>query len=81
MIIDLNLPGTKYTESPIRTLFSFSTFEQLSGLKINFEKNEILSIGGDNDVNRTFADIFNCQIGLFPVKCLGVPISAKRLSD
>jgi hypothetical protein len=54
-------------------------FEQLSGLKINFEKSEILSIGGDNEVGISFAEIFNCQIGLFPIKYLGVPISAKRL--
>jgi hypothetical protein len=54
-------------------------FEQLSGLKINFEKSEILSIGGDNDMDSSFADIFNCQVGLFLVKYLGVPISAKSL--
>jgi hypothetical protein len=54
-------------------------FEQLSGLKINFEKSEILSIGGNNEVDKSFVEIFNCQIGLFPVKYLGVSISAKRL--
>jgi hypothetical protein len=27
----------------------------------------------------SFAEIFNCQVELFPVKYLGVPISAKRL--
>jgi hypothetical protein len=54
-------------------------FEQLSGLKINFLKNELLSIEGDNNVNRSFAEIFNCQVGMFPVKYLGVPVSAKRL--
>jgi hypothetical protein len=48
-------------------------------LKINFEKSEILSIGGNNEVDKSFVEIFNCQIGLFPVKYLGVSISAKRL--
>jgi hypothetical protein len=26
-----------------------------------------------------YADIFNCQVGLFPIKYFGVPISASRL--
>jgi hypothetical protein len=54
-------------------------FEQLSDLKINFEKSDILSIGGGNNIDKTFAEIFNCQIGIFPIKYLGVPISARRL--
>jgi hypothetical protein len=54
-------------------------FEQLSGLKINFDESEILMIGGDDNIAIAYAEIFNCQIGLFPIKYLGVPISASRL--
>jgi hypothetical protein len=54
-------------------------YEQMSGLKINFEKSEILLIGGDNELASTYADVFNRQVGCFPVKYLGVPISASRL--
>jgi hypothetical protein len=54
-------------------------FEQLSGLKINFDKSEVLLIGGDNDISLQYAEIFNCNISLFPLKYLGVPISAGRL--
>jgi hypothetical protein len=54
-------------------------FEQLSRLKINFDKSEVLLIGGDNDISLEYADIFNCNISLFPLKYLGVPISARRL--
>jgi hypothetical protein len=54
-------------------------YEQMSGLKINFLKSEILLIGGDNELTSTYADIFNCQVGCFPVKYLGVPISASKL--
>jgi hypothetical protein len=56
-----------------------SLYEQIFGLKINFEKSEILLIGGENNLACEYAEIFNCQIGLFPVKYLGVPISASRL--
>jgi hypothetical protein len=54
-------------------------YEQMSGLKINFEKSEILLIGGDNELASTYPDVFNRQVGCFPVKYLGVPISASRL--
>jgi hypothetical protein len=54
-------------------------FEQLSGLKINFDKNEILIIGGDNDLAMIYAKMFNCNVNLFPLRYLGVPIAAGRL--
>jgi hypothetical protein len=54
-------------------------FEQMSGFKINFEKSELLLVGGDNDLVITYAETFNYQTGFFPIKDLGVPISAGRL--
>jgi hypothetical protein len=48
-------------------------------LKINFDKSEVLLIGGDNDIFLQYAKIYNCNISLFPLKYLGVPISAGRL--
>lgn len=50
----------------------------MSGLKINFLKSEIVMINGDNMSAKQYADIFNCQIGLFPIKYLGVPVSPSR---
>jgi hypothetical protein len=54
-------------------------FEQMLGLKLDFEKSEILSIGGDNDIDKLYVGIFNRQIGIFPIRYLDVPISARRL--
>jgi hypothetical protein len=54
-------------------------YEQMSGLKINFEKSEVMLVGGDDNIVIGYADLFNCQTGLFPMKYLGVPISASRL--
>jgi hypothetical protein len=51
----------------------------MSGLKINFEKSEVILVGGDNNLSLEYADTFNCQIGSFLVRCLGVPISSGRL--
>jgi hypothetical protein len=50
--------------------------KQMSGLKINFEKSEIILIGGDNELAVRYAELFNCQIGFFPLRYLGVPIVA-----
>ena len=54
-------------------------FELMSGLKINFQKSEILCVGGDDNIPTTYADMFNCQIGHFPMKYLGVPVSYSTL--
>jgi hypothetical protein len=54
-------------------------FEQLSGLKINFDKSDILMIGGDLEIAISYAEVFNYQIGILPLKYLGVPISIGRL--
>jgi hypothetical protein len=48
-------------------------FEQMFGLKINFEKSETVLVGGDNNTALEYADLFNCQITLFPIKYLGGP--------
>jgi hypothetical protein len=56
-----------------------SMFEQMSGLKINFNKCEVLTIGGDNNIAIEYSDIFTCQTALFPLKYLDVPVSARRL--
>jgi hypothetical protein len=54
-------------------------FEQMSDIKINFDKSEIILIGGDNNLVVQYADLFNCQVGMFPMKYLGVPIAHGRL--
>jgi hypothetical protein len=58
---------------------SLYLFEQMSGLKINFDKSEIILIGGDNNLAVQYADLFNCQVGLFTMKYLGVSIAPGRL--
>lgn len=51
----------------------------MSGLKINFNKNEVILINGDENKCIKMADLFNCQIGFFPIKYLGVPVSPSKL--
>lgn len=54
-------------------------YELMAGLKINFMKSEIMTINDDGDWANTYAGIFNCQVGPFPIKYLGVPVSPSRL--
>lgn len=51
----------------------------MSGLKINFQKSEVLVIGGGDDDVVQFANMFTCQTGEWPVRYLGVPVSCSRL--
>lgn len=56
-------------------------FELMSGLKINYQKSKIFLIGGDNDIASFYANMFGCQIGNFPMKYLGVPVSFRCLKN
>jgi hypothetical protein len=46
-------------------------YEMMSGLKINFSKSEVITIHGDDQLDMLYADLFNCQIGRFPLKIPG----------
>jgi hypothetical protein len=72
------MPGNDMEKASYMKLL-LSLYEHMSRLKINFDKSEILLIGADNKLVVAYAELFNCQIGSFPLQYLGVPISAGRL--
>jgi hypothetical protein len=49
-----------------------STFEQLSGLKINFHKSELFCFGKVQDDANLHAELFGCRPGSFPINYLGI---------
>jgi hypothetical protein len=51
-----------------------STFEQMSGLKINFHKNEIFYFGQAKDAKHHYEQLFGCQIEPYPFRYLGIPM-------
>jgi hypothetical protein len=55
-------------------------FESMFGLKINIEKSEVLLILPDAKKLQVYGDLFNCQIGSWPIKYLGTPVCARRTS-
>jgi hypothetical protein len=54
-------------------------FEQLSGLKINFHKSEIICFGKAKEMENQYKQIFGCEAGPLPFRYLGVPIHYRRL--
>lgn len=54
-------------------------FEMMSGLKINLLKSEVLCIGGDNNVTKTYSELFIFQVGQFTMQYLGVPVNSTGL--
>lgn len=56
-----------------------SCFENLSGMKINFHKSDLLTINIEEEVAKSFAQIFCCKLGSSPIKYLGVPLHFDKL--
>lgn len=54
-------------------------FEQMSGMKINYDKSDLITIGLDEDRANCFAKLFCCKRGDFPIKYLGVPLHYSKL--
>lgn len=51
----------------------------MAGLKKNFNKSEVMTINDEENWASVYAEIFNCQIGAFPIKYIWVPVSPSRL--
>jgi hypothetical protein len=54
-------------------------YEQLSGMKINYDKSDLLVVGVEEDRANEFAKIFCCKRSNFPIKYLGVPLYFNKL--
>ena len=52
----------------------------MSGLKINYDKSEIFSVGVELAEQSRIASIFGCKVGQFPLTYLGLPVSDCKLS-
>ena len=59
--------------------FILYLYEGMSGLKINFEKSEVIMVDQDLGKSKIFSEMFNCDVRRWPIKSLGVPVSGSRL--
>ena len=56
-----------------------SCFEQVSGMKINYSKSELIPMGMEVEEFTPFAGVLGCRIGSFPIKYLGIPLHYNKL--
>ncbi|XP_073354914.1 uncharacterized protein [Aegilops tauschii subsp. strangulata] len=69
------------SESNISNLkFLLLCFQQMSGLKINFDKSDVMVMGYSEAESLAIANRLNCRRGSFPTSYLGTPISDSRLT-
>ena len=68
-------------ESACNLKYILCLFEQMSGLKINFHKSEIVLFGAVADKKQEYSRIFTCPVGELPMRYLGLPIDKKRIKN
>lgn len=51
----------------------------MSGMKINFDKSEVFTVGLDEDEQQV-VEALNCKLGSFPMKYLGMSVSDCKIS-
>jgi hypothetical protein len=54
-------------------------FEQVSGMRINYSKSELIPLGLEPEELEALANILECTIGEFPIKYLGIPLHYDKL--
>lgn len=59
--------------------FLLLCFEEMSGLKINFDKSEVIVMGYSEAEQQRIADNLNCRLATFPIEYLGMPLSDSKV--
>jgi hypothetical protein len=54
-------------------------FEQLSEMKINYNKSDLVPINLSEQETQMYSMTFCCKIGRFPIKYIGVPLHYEKL--
>lgn len=66
-------------ENTINMKWLLYLYEAMSGLKINFSKSEVVMVCQEDAKALMYSNMFNCSVGDWPIKYLGVPVSGSRL--
>ncbi|KAE8821477.1 hypothetical protein D1007_00250 [Hordeum vulgare] len=59
--------------------FFLLCFEEMSGLKINFDKSEVVVLGFSEEEELRITDNLNCRLASFPASYLGIPLAESRI--
>jgi len=57
------------------------TFEQLSGLKINFHKSKIFCFGKAKECELQYSHLFGYKVGTYPFRYLRLPMHYRKLNN
>ena len=68
-------------EKAVNMKLLLTTFEQLSGLKINFHKSEIFCFGEAKEYEEFYSQLFGCVVGNYPFHYLGLPMNTRKLNN
>ena len=60
--------------------FILLCFENMSGLRINFHKSEVMVLGTSEEESVRIANMLNCKLGSFLFTYLGLPVSDRALT-
>jgi len=52
----------------------------MSGIKINYEKSEVFTVGLDVADQQTVVEVLSCKLGVFPMKYLDLPVSDCKIT-
>jgi hypothetical protein len=55
-------------------------YEKMSGLKINFDKSEIIMVSSEEQKALFYSEMINCATRAWPIKYLGVPVSGSKVA-
>ncbi|KAE8817709.1 hypothetical protein D1007_04569 [Hordeum vulgare] len=59
--------------------FLLLCFEEMSALKINFDKSEVVVLGYSEAEQQKIADNLNCSLASFPISYLGMPLAESMI--
>jgi hypothetical protein len=70
----------KYEEKAENLKWILNYFDLMSGMRVNYHKSEVVPINIEQrEEIDSFARIFGCPMGEFPIKYLGIPLHHSKL--
>jgi hypothetical protein len=66
-------------EKALNLKWVLSIFEQMSDMRINFDKCDLVPINVPEEQTKVLSQVFGCKVSKFPLKYLGVPLHYSKL--
>ena len=73
LLLDKNIGKAKNLKNVL------SCFELMSGMRINYDKSEMVPMNLEDQEVENLKEVFGCPVGTFPIKYLGIPLHYQKL--